>query len=799
VFFVLSGFVLAPQIVREVVGGPWRNLGVFLVRRWMRTIPPYVVALVAIALITGNLLTGDFARYLVYAENLTHMAVANDFYPVAWSLGVEEWFYLLFAPMLFVVGLLLGRSDRRLEIGFAVAFIIVVAALRHFFAPANWDLDVRRVMLFRIDSIVWGYLLFLALEKRSGLAVAREWGLAALGAATAAVTALELAIAYRALLGESWAQNFFPYASALFGMTWVAAFRLAEPAFSGQGVRALSFWLGRISYSAYLFHLLLVILLKPVLAGWPLAAQLALYVALICAFSTLFWRGFEKPILAARPRYASSLLPRGEGVGPQSVERRAASRTPYGPTDEGAEGPARYASPHPGLRAAFSPRGKRVASSRLVAPVLGLALIGAIVVARNAFMGNAPYLFYPALVVIGALSVGLAERAGRFARGCGAAARTLLLFALMLPAADAVYRASTGVPLKASIAAPTYSYRAASENPAAFATWWFYYLNEWIRPDGIRREIDAPDPQGKLPFVMKPGSSGRMFDTTLHINHAGFRGPEIAADKGDRFLIFALGESQTFGPTLREGEKPWPEQLQALFGRAQCDRPVEIVNAGTEAYSLKDNLERVRRDILPLRPDLVVSTHGMNGLLPFGLRQVPEPNEPGVRPRASALLGRAVFSLERAAWRFRTRNAAPQSEPPPFTDAALLASRYADEYRQLIALGRENDVPIALATSDMAVAENSPRAVKDFYGAVFKPIDDIIAANAAHNRLVEMIGREEDVPVIDMRPGLDGNWDDDMFLDTVHFTERGNARAAKTMFDGLLPILAQQGVRCRVD
>src|SRR5579871_5342783 len=113
VFFVLSGFVLAPQIVREVVGGPWRNLGVFLVRRWMRTIPPYVVALLAIAILTGNLMTGDFARYLVYAENLTHMAVSQDFYPVAWSLGVEEWFYLLFAPMLFVVGLLLGRSDRR--------------------------------------------------------------------------------------------------------------------------------------------------------------------------------------------------------------------------------------------------------------------------------------------------------------------------------------------------------------------------------------------------------------------------------------------------------------------------------------------------------------------------------------------------------------------------------------------------------------------------------------------------------------------------------------------------------------
>ena len=54
VFFVLSGFVLAPQIVDWVVAKPWRNLGVFLVRRWMRTIPPYVVALMVIAVLTAT-------------------------------------------------------------------------------------------------------------------------------------------------------------------------------------------------------------------------------------------------------------------------------------------------------------------------------------------------------------------------------------------------------------------------------------------------------------------------------------------------------------------------------------------------------------------------------------------------------------------------------------------------------------------------------------------------------------------------------------------------------------------------
>ena len=130
--------MLAPQIVDWVVDKPWRNLGVFLVRRWMRTIPPYVVALVAIAVLTGNLMTADFVRYLFYVENLLSSANHVDFYPVAWSLAVEEWFYVLFAPALFIVARLLGRRDRRLEVTFAVLVILIVAALRFSISP-RWQ------------------------------------------------------------------------------------------------------------------------------------------------------------------------------------------------------------------------------------------------------------------------------------------------------------------------------------------------------------------------------------------------------------------------------------------------------------------------------------------------------------------------------------------------------------------------------------------------------------------------------------------------------------------------------------
>ncbi len=769
VFFVLSGFVLAPQIVDWVVGKSWRNLGVFLIRRWMRTIPPYVVALVVIAALTGNLMTADFVRYLFYVENLFSSANHVDFYPVAWSLAVEEWFYVLFAPALFLVARLLGRGDRRLQVAFAILVIVAVAALRFSIAPHGWDLNVRRVTLFRIDSIVWGFLLYLALKRREPLALedaSGRWRLSALLALLAVATPTELGVAILAVSGDPLAQRAFPYVSAAFGMIAVGAVWLSEGLFRNRFVRGASFYLGRISYSVYLFHLIAIMALKPLLATAPLALQLAIYVALILAFSTVFFAGFERPILAARPYYSA-------------VGRVAAAAT---------------------VTPQREPRRWRPS---LLAIALGLAALGIGVLARNAFMADKPYAFYSLLVATAVLVLALAETVRPHTTGAAAvAARAFLLFALALPFADALYRSSTGLPLVATTAAPTYSYRAAHANPTAFATWWFYYLNEWIRGDGIRTAIDAPDPEKKLPFVQVPGSSGRMFDTTIRINNLGFRGPDIPRDKGDAFRIVALGESQTFGPTLRDGEKPWPELLQDLFDQhASCGHKIEVINAGTEAYTLENNLERMRRDILPLKPDLILSTHGMNGFLPFGLRRVAEPNEPGVRPRASALIGRAALTIERAAHDWRDGNSA-RARPvalAPMSDTELMRSRYADEYRKLIALARDNGADIALADSTMAVNELSPREVKDFYGAVFKPIDDIIAANAAHNRMVKLIAREEGAPLIDMAAGVDGQWDDDLYLDIVHFTEAGNERVAGLMFRALLPILAERhGVQCEV-
>ena len=141
----------------------------------------------------------------------------------------------------------------------------------------------------------------------------------------------------------------------------------------------------------------------------PLALQLIVYVLAILTLSTVFFAGFERPILAARPYY----------------------------------GAARHAEPPiAAIALRGEPRGSRFWLSTIA---LAAAMLATGVLARNAFMAAKPYAFYPLLAATAVLALTLLEQARPFSTGALAiAARAFLLFALTLPFADALYRSSTG-------------------------------------------------------------------------------------------------------------------------------------------------------------------------------------------------------------------------------------------------------------------------------------------------------------------------------------------------------------------
>ena len=106
VFFVLSGFLITGLILREMDRTGTVSLRAFYARRFFRIFPAYYtyLALTALAVVLGweVVRPGDLFHAATYTENY-HVPFG---WPVghAWSLSVEEQFYLLWPVLLYSVG-----------------------------------------------------------------------------------------------------------------------------------------------------------------------------------------------------------------------------------------------------------------------------------------------------------------------------------------------------------------------------------------------------------------------------------------------------------------------------------------------------------------------------------------------------------------------------------------------------------------------------------------------------------------------------------------------------------------------
>jgi lysophospholipase L1-like esterase len=354
-----------------------------------------------------------------------------------------------------------------------------------------------------------------------------------------------------------------------------------------------------------------------------------------------------------------------------------------------------------------------------------------------------------------------------------------------LPLVDLLVRRESQVDAQVALERHYYSYQVAKQEPAAFATWWKRYLEQWDQSMG---QIIMVDPEGVLPFRLKPNSESFLFDSRVTINSLGFRGEEFNPDKADAYRIVVLGESTTFGCTLRTQDQPWPDVLAGLIReRLPIHRPVQVINAGVPAYNLKQNVWRLQKEILPLKPDLVISYHGANGFrlldeaLPPPLGRLPSP----YRHRPLKLLADCEYRWKMILYRRRMN---PQRLLDPGAFSNPLNTKYADAYRELIAITSTNNIRLVLANYAMAVNRQSEAEMVQFYRIASPPIHWQIRANAVHTELLRQLTEAHpDVRMVNTHPNLDG--DPDNFIDMAHMTQRGRQRMAENMFAGIKDLL----------
>lgn len=170
IFFVLSGFLIGGiliKILEKTHKITLNSLLDFWLRRWFRTIPNYLLILL-ILLFLNLLFTQNFNlfghwKYFVFSQNLYFRH--PGFFPEAWSLSVEEWFYLLIPPILFVgTGVFRIKTSR--SIIFTVFGILALVTLFRYYRFLNinieniyqWDSLFRKQVITRLDSLMYGLL-----------------------------------------------------------------------------------------------------------------------------------------------------------------------------------------------------------------------------------------------------------------------------------------------------------------------------------------------------------------------------------------------------------------------------------------------------------------------------------------------------------------------------------------------------------------------------------------------------------------------------------------------------------------
>lgn len=307
IFFVLSGFLIGGILIRTLAAGKWawRDWRAFLMRRWFRTLPNYLLVLSGLVLYLKAFDPEGLKHfrwsYFFFGQNLTQPH--PYFFPEAWSLAVEEWFYLLFPLACWAMVRWRGWGGAAVWVP-AVIFLLVPlgwrwVSYREGMDPELFDRGIRKVVAMRLDALMFGVLAAYAQSRWQSVWL--WWKKPGLGVGLALLVffffdAWEVKGAYPPLIfiWESMAVvAFLPYLSQLRSTGWRGL---------DQGIVFVSV----ISYSLYLLHLTPVLhrVLPAVGADrWPVAGAWLFYIGVSVLASVVLYLAFERPTTRLRDRW----------------------------------------------------------------------------------------------------------------------------------------------------------------------------------------------------------------------------------------------------------------------------------------------------------------------------------------------------------------------------------------------------------------------------------------------------------------------------------------------------------------
>jgi len=309
-FFVLSGFLITTLLIKEHSEKGGIDLVEFLRRRVRRLAPALLVVLMAVFLMAWAIgidnypgLRGDGLATLFYVANWRFIFDQQSYFasfglsPLrhAWSLAIEEQFYLIW-PVVFAVLFRLFRGDRR-KLGVVLVLATIASALwmRHL---SLGDVDLSRAYFgtdTRGQGLLVGALMALVLwRERFDSPKAKEF--AAWFGTVALVGLVVMMFAFHDNSRSVYTNGGFvliAVTSAAFTFGCARAERGPLAWIFGNPV---SRHFGHVSYSFYLWHWPIIVFLNSERVSWSPAVLDTVRVLIALALAEATYRFIELPI-----------------------------------------------------------------------------------------------------------------------------------------------------------------------------------------------------------------------------------------------------------------------------------------------------------------------------------------------------------------------------------------------------------------------------------------------------------------------------------------------------------------------
>ena len=155
-FFALSGFLIASQLFAKVVAGQKISLRDFFIKRFFRIMPVFFVVLglyFIFPVLRENPSLAPLWKFLSFTQNLGLDRTTQSGFSHAWSLCVEEQFYLLF-PLLLITTVKLNLLKKSYLL---VLALFVSGFFARYYAWDTWVLPFMGTDVFSTHWYEWIY------------------------------------------------------------------------------------------------------------------------------------------------------------------------------------------------------------------------------------------------------------------------------------------------------------------------------------------------------------------------------------------------------------------------------------------------------------------------------------------------------------------------------------------------------------------------------------------------------------------------------------------------------------------